>query len=508
MARPRTGTVDWRFNAKTGKSQWYGRWTRGDKTRTPWKALDPKITETDVEGAKRCAAQFAPTVRATTKDGKGESVATYASRWLADREGRISAIADDRARLRDHVLPTLGALPVLHFTRDDVEKLRDELDEKIVEGKLAWKTVASVWTLVTTMCSDMVSAKKRDLRARQDNPCNDVKAPERGAKKAKQYLYPSEFLTLVSSPAVPLRLRRAVAIAVYTFVRDGELRALRWDGGDIDIEHGTLSVTRALARSGDTKSTKSGETRRFAIEANLLPLLRAMHEGAGKAGPVVSFRDRHMSRDLRLWLMRAGLTRPELHKGTATRKPMTWHDLRATGLTWLAVRGDDPLKIKQRAGHSTFSTTEGYIREGEAVRDGFGTVFPPLPSTLWSSDSDTSQTFEDSRSSQKQASSGGGAGNRTRPQNELESLSNKLDPVIDAPTVSSPIVTVHDEPKRDERAAMTEPTDAELERGILDAIRAGALDVARVLGVQLEDRRRARVPANVVPLDVARRGRS
>jgi integrase len=45
---------------------------------------------------------------------------------------------------------------------------------------------------------------------------------------------------------------------------------------------------------------------------------------------------------------------------------MTWHDLRATGLTWLAIRGDDPLKIKQRAGHSAFSTTEGYVRQAEA----------------------------------------------------------------------------------------------------------------------------------------------
>ena len=86
-----------------------------------------------------------------------------------------------------------------------------------------------------------------------------------------------------------------------------------------------------------------------------------------------------MSRDLCLWLIRGGVTRPELHKGDAHRKPLTWHDLRAIGLTWLAVRGDDPLKIKQRAGHSTFSTTEGYIREAEAVRDGFGDVFPPLP---------------------------------------------------------------------------------------------------------------------------------
>lgn len=42
----------------------------------------------------------------------------------------------------------------------------------------------------------------------------------------------------------------------------------------------------------------------------------------------------------------------------------------------MAVRGDNPLKIKQRLGHTTVSTTEVYIREAEAVRDGFGEVFP------------------------------------------------------------------------------------------------------------------------------------
>jgi hypothetical protein len=42
----------------------------------------------------------------------------------------------------------------------------------------------------------------------------------------------------------------------------------------------------------------------------------------------------------------------------------------------MAVRGDDPLKIKQRCGHTTFSTTELYIREAEAVQEGFGVPFP------------------------------------------------------------------------------------------------------------------------------------
>ena len=49
----------------------------------------------------------------------------------------------------------------------------------------------------------------------------------------------------------------------------------------------------------------------------------------------------------------------------------------------MAVRGDDPLRIiKQRAGHRSFSTTEGYIREAENLREGFGTPFPSLPPEL------------------------------------------------------------------------------------------------------------------------------
>ncbi len=87
---------------------------------------------------------------------------------------------------------------------------------------------------------------------------------------------------------------------------------------------------------------------------------------------------------------------PELHKGTATSKQLRWHDLRATGATWLAVRGDEPLKIKQRCGHQTFGTTELYIREAEAVRDGFGEVFPPLPPTLLGSAESSGESSEGS----------------------------------------------------------------------------------------------------------------
>jgi hypothetical protein len=66
-------------------------------------------------------------------------------------------------------------------------------------------------------------------------------------------------------------------------------------------------------------------------------------------------RNRDLAEGLRTYFEVAGGIRADLHTTDATRKVMTFHNLRATGPTWLAIRGDDPLKIKQRAGHSSFA---------------------------------------------------------------------------------------------------------------------------------------------------------
>jgi hypothetical protein len=46
------------------------------------------------------------------------------------------------------------------------------------------------------------------------------------------------------------------------------------------------------------------------------------------------------------------------------------------------VRGDDPPRIKLRAGYAGFTTTEMYIREAENLAGDFGEPFPELPPEL------------------------------------------------------------------------------------------------------------------------------
>jgi hypothetical protein len=63
------------------------------------------------------------------------------------------------------------------------------------------------------------------------------------------------------------------------------------------------------------------------------------------------------------------------------------------------ARGDASQAIQSRAGHEDFATTQGYIREAESIRTGFGDVFPPLPLALLKLGSSRSQTSNRARSS-------------------------------------------------------------------------------------------------------------
>jgi integrase len=334
--------------------------------------------------AARAQGITKPVLRAPSDVPAEGTVAAWFERFAAFRERRgLTSVKDDRSRFANHVKTTLGALAMATVTREDLEALVRSLDAKVHAQELSWKSAQNVWMLVTKMFGEAVRSKLPELRVRADNPCKDVAAPDRGVSKAKVYLYPSELATFLECDKVPVRWRRMVAVAVYLGVRAGELDALEW--GDVDLEHGVVHVHRALDRSrpGKAKSTKTGSARRFRIEPELLPLLAAMREETGGKGTVFpALKLTGRSEKLRMFLLRAGVRRAELHASDATRKPLGWHDLRATSATWLAVRGEEPLKIMQRLGHRNFATTMLYVREAEQLREGFGVPFAPLPGAL------------------------------------------------------------------------------------------------------------------------------
>lgn len=363
-----------------------------------WKTLSRTMPEAEaralsVELTARVAANPAAAAAILGGDlaegAPGETVSKYFGRWIQDRERRgIVSVSDDRSRFRDHVEPVLGPKPIANIGRDDVRDIVRKLDGKVQAGAIRWKTADHVWILVRGIFKSACGSKVPELVVRDDDPTDRVSPPDRGDDLARTYLYPSEFVRLVSCPDVPVYWRRLYALAAYTLSRAGELAALRWDA--VDLERGVIHFRQAADRrgAGRVKSTKSGVARRVPIEPNLRPLLEALKKEATD-DRVFHVQVSKRADKLRAHLLAAGLTRAELHAPpkddpnvAATWAPLTFHDLRGTGVTWMALRGDEPLVIQQRAGHKDFATSQRYLREAEALGSDATEPFPPLPAEL------------------------------------------------------------------------------------------------------------------------------
>ena len=350
--RPRTGSVathsdhyDVRITYPDG--------TRGNPRCLPLGTSYARAREIAKAMTERAAEQAATPL--PVAEPAAETFAEWSERWCAEREARgLTSVGDDRGRLRKWICPVLGPKPIAgptKFTKTDVEGLVEHLDARVRADDLSWKTAANVWGLVTKALSDACGSKVRALRVRDDNPAQGVRGPDRGVHKSKAWLYPGELTALLTRTAIPAPWRRMYLLAVYLYLRAGELRALEWP--DVDLVRGILLVHRTEDEDGSVTATKGKRARRFSIEPALLPLLRAMHEKAGGVGRVIPYMpvEKHLAPMLRRDLEVAGVTRADLFASDATRKQLRFHDLRATGITWMAVRGDDPLqKIMSRVG--------------------------------------------------------------------------------------------------------------------------------------------------------------
>lgn len=409
MARQATGTVTY-VPARRGEAQGHyrARVTCADGSR-PWIDLEPSAKSPKSEArAREKAAAYAERIRERgivsvpqlaskpvrlRSKAQSETVEAYSLRWLAERERRgLASIATDRGRVSNHVLPVIGHVPIKEVRGEDLRALVADLDAKVQAGTFGWKTAARSWGLVTKLFADACGSKVEALRVRDDNPAAGVRGPDRGERKAKQWLFPSEATALLGCDDVPLRWRRLYALAAYLYLRPGELAALEWS--DVQDEHGYVSVHQALdMRTGKIKPTKTGITRKVPIPealASLLVLMRAEASG----GPVVQNEHPNkvsthgfppledLASSLRDHLARAGVTRADLFADRPGTKRITFYDLRATGITWEAIAGTEHLRIMQRAGHLNITTTLGYVREAESIGVSVGEPFPPLPDSL------------------------------------------------------------------------------------------------------------------------------
>lgn len=408
--RPPTGCPHW--NPAT--QQWEARILKPSGGRKP--VPMPGIAEHEVERAHALAKQIALRARegGFVPEEALETVNEWVKRWADARRNKgIRTVGTDLGRYTKWISPVIGTKPMARIVRRDVEEVVQALDRGIRAKALAWKTARNVFGVLTKMFADACRSKVLAIRVREDNPARDVEGPDRGVERSGPYTFPSEFLKVMRCPRVPVRWKRLIMLAIYLYVRCGELEALEWNS--VDFAHGYVLVHQALdAKTGEVKPTKTKDVRKVPIEPALLPLLRRMHDEAGGEGRVVGAMPprEELARRLRKYLGWAGVTRVDLFADDETRRPLTWHDLRHAGITWRSVRGDDPLKIQRSAGHDDLRTTQRYINEAQTFEgSAFGDPFPvvdlelltPFPGGAANTGSNSVfPAVENSRRSQKQ----------------------------------------------------------------------------------------------------------
>jgi integrase len=175
----------------------------------------------------------------------------YFDLWIQKRKGLRRAALDDETRIRKHVLPRLGHLPLADIRPRHIKDLAMQL----ISTDLAPRTVRHIYSVTHTMMEDAVLDELID-----NNPC--VLKKGKGLPKivdkdptwrSQAVFTRDEVITLTTNSLIPEQRRILYSLLFLTGCRIGEVAALRWNRYD----RSTKPLGKLLiASSWDTKKQR------------------------------------------------------------------------------------------------------------------------------------------------------------------------------------------------------------------------------------------------------------
>lgn len=163
------------------------------------------------------------------------------------------------------------------------------------------------------------------------------------------------------------------ALAILTGLRKGELIALTWS--DIDFENRVISVTKSWSRIDGLGPTKSTKNRYVPISSELERFLKEQRSQS-------NLTEGKVLQQLEDWLYGnpAKSLKDFCHEVGVT--PVKFHDLRASFITQMLLRGVPLAKVMKIVGHSTIKTTMRYLRliaeDTQGATEELGIVLPKI----------------------------------------------------------------------------------------------------------------------------------
>ena len=182
-----------------------------------------------------------------------QTVAAFLDRWLETARPRIRASTwrGYQQCVRLYIVPAIGRRELVKLVPSDVEGMTAAL---IARGR-APRTAALARTVLRRALQD---AQRDELVHRNAAAlARPPRVPTRTLTPGRDYLEPEQLRALIAAarlhPLGPL-----VTLAASTGLRQGEILGLTW--GDVDLDAGTLTVRRSMARTW----TPAGERRALA----------------------------------------------------------------------------------------------------------------------------------------------------------------------------------------------------------------------------------------------------
>lgn len=279
----------------------------------------------------------------------------FLARWMRDHcEPRLSpyTINGYASTIRNYILPNLGEAPLMRLHPASVQRWLAEL----LRGDLSTTTVRQAYLVLHKALND---ACRWGVLSR--NPMQHIPAPPAAHVEMQVFDHDEISRYLKASEGRPDHI--AMALAVYTGARVGEICALQWSDIDLEKREITFRHNMVVLRGGLVmlKATKSGETKTIPIIGPLFDILLAQRERQARwkmlcryydrRGWVVSWEDGHCMKPAALshahqrFIRAAGVKRIRLH------------DLRHTCATLLIEAGVELLVVSRWLGHKNIGTT-------------------------------------------------------------------------------------------------------------------------------------------------------
>lgn len=335
----------WMKRGPDGKKVRSARYGKGKRWQARW--IDPLGEEDSRVFASRDAAlvhvsAMEVSVHSGTyvdpKQGK-VTFREYAERWRADQlHHRVKTAEQAESRLRLHVYPSIGHLPIASIRRPQVQACVTAMAQS-----LAPTTVEVAYGYMATVFK---SAMLDGIIGR--TPCVKIKLPEVVRKKVVPLTVDQVERVCRLTPA---RYRAAVIVCAATGLRQGELFGLKVDHVEGSCDNVVLRVEEQV--DGGAPKTEAGE-RRVAIGLHasraLWRHLATYREGVG--GFVFS-----TPRRTRVTRQTAG----DVWRGATVTMGLKdrsgWHELRHHHASLLISAGLSVVAVAERLGHKDATET-------------------------------------------------------------------------------------------------------------------------------------------------------